>query len=207
MRHFKKRILTFAAVIGILSAFAARADSALSGLWESGCAFLFDTDNVTVTGEAEFTLDGELFKTARLRYVQDGPASFYKLQLFTPAAGGSERETGWTILSDGDGNLAVMETYFPGVYRKGTSFAHNTLLRRSLELDALTDLGGFLVKQIGPMLPEGAVTEAETDEGKTVRIRLEDGEIPDVATSALNVAAGYLSDRWFSGGYDRNFED
>ena len=107
-----------------LTAFAL-SDGALTELWESGCDFLFRTDNVTVTGKAAFSLDGERFKTAELNYVQDGYSSYYGLKLLTPKADGSEEETGWIIISDEDGICSVMEAYTPGVYRWATTAPQN----------------------------------------------------------------------------------
>ena len=186
-----------------LTAFAL-SDGALTELWESGCDFLFRTDNVTVTGKAAFSLDGERFKTAELNYVQDGYSSYYGLKLLTPKADGSEEETGWIIISDEDGICSVIEAYTPGVYRWATTAPQNTLLRRTVRLDALTELGGLLVGQVESLLPEGTVTATEADGGKTIHIALAEGQTPDAALSALNLAAGYLSSRWFDYGYDRN---
>lgn len=207
MHYLLKLFLTFMIVFSALFVSVVQAEGILSSLWESGCAFLFDTDNVTVTGEADFQLDGVRFKSAKLNYVQEGSKSYYNLQLFTPRDEGGERENGWIIIADGNGNLVVMERYYPGIYKKGTGFPHSTLLRHSVELDALTDLGGLLVEQLEPMLPESAVVVTDLEDGKIIRVTLNASGIPSIAVSALNVAAGYLSDRWFSYGHDRNLED
>ena len=187
----------------VLSAMAL-ADGPLASLWNSGCDFLFRTDNVTVTGEATFSLDGVRFKTAQLNYIQDGYNSYYGLKLLTPKKDGSEQETGWTIIADEDGGFVAMEAFHPGAYRRGYDLRQNSLLRRSVQLDALTELGSLLVGQAEPLLPEGVVTLEEKDGGKTVRIAFTEGQLPDIAESALNVAANYLSDRWFSYGYERD---
>ena len=198
MRRSKLIIVLASLLLCLALTAVALAESALGGLWTSGCDFLFHTHNVTVTGEASFSLDGESFKTAQLHYIQDGRSSFYGLKLLTPRADGSERETGWTIISDESGNLSVMEAYRPGVYRRGSCAANNTLLRHSIQLDALTELGGLLVGQAEPLLPEGAVTVSDTDGGRTVRIAVSEETMPAFAGSALNLAANYLAGRWFS---------
>ena len=204
MRHFKPFIFVIVMVIIIASAAAAPAEGTLVSLWRSGCDLLFHTHNVTVTGTAAFTLDGELFKTARLDYVQDGVKSFYGLKLLTPKDDGTDRETGWTIIAGEGEVITVMEDFYPGTYRQGSATAQNTLLRRSVQLDALTELGGYLADQLEPMLPEGAVA-AEDNGVKTVHIALSGDQIPDLAVSALNIAARYLSDRWFSYTHDREY--
>ncbi|MBO4926431.1 MAG: hypothetical protein J5472_08110 [Clostridia bacterium] len=202
-RHLKRLLLPAALVLCvILAVSAALAESTLNGLWKSGCDLLFNTHNVTVKGEATFALDGEQFKTMQLHYVQDGYRSYYGLKLLTPRADGSQRETGWTIIADQE-DIIVMEAFYPGTYRTATDAAQNTLLRRTVQLDALTELGGLLAAQLEPMLPEGALTAEKTDGGAAVHIALKGDQIPALAVSALNAAAGYLSNRWFSGGYDR----
>lgn len=213
MRHSKLFISMMVIVLCAVLAAVALAEGTLNDLWTSGCGLLFHTDNVTVTGEASFSLDGEHFKTAQLHYVQDGYNSFYGLRLLTPRTDGSERETGWTIIAQEyerayDESAAgiiyyVMEAYEPGLYRTGSDSAHNTLLRRSVQLDALTELGGILVGQLEPTLPEGTVAVSQAEEGNTVHIALKEDQIPELAASALNLAAGYLADRWFSYSHDR----
>ena len=203
MRHFKRVILAVLVCAAIVGAFALAEGGPLNALWHSGSELLFHTDNVTVDGTAVFSLNGTMFKTAGLHYVQDGYSSYYGLKLITPKKSGGEQETGWTIIADDEGDVYVMEAYYPGVYREGTCAANNTLLRRTVQLDALTELGGFLVGQIEPLLPEGAVTVEEKDGQQTVHIRLGGDQIPPMAVSALNTAAAYLSNRWFSYGYDR----
>ncbi|MBR6187105.1 MAG: hypothetical protein IKQ41_12705 [Clostridia bacterium] len=197
--HKTKVTLLLATLLAcVLCVSIALAESSMAGLWQSGCDFLFHTDNVTVTGEATFSLDGERFKTAKLNYIQDGYHSYYGLTLLTPRADGTEQETGWTILADETGNYYVMEAYFPGTYRIGNSLPQNSLLRRTVRLDALANLGGLLIGQIEPLLPDGVITQEEKDGVKCVHLALSDGQTPDIALSALNVAAIYLSDRWFA---------
>lgn len=205
------RTKTFLAVLALLVCAAvitvALAESELTGLWKSGCDFLFHTDNVTVQGEAVLSLNGERFKTVKLNYIQDGYNSFYGLTLLTPKDDGTERETGWTIIADAEGFVNVMEAYDPGYYRPGHSDPQNTLLRRTVRLDALTDLGGLLAAQIEPMFPQGTITVSEQDGGKAIHIAIKEDQIPDLAVSALNLAAGYLSERWFSYSYDRTVNE
>ena len=208
MRRSKVLFLLLAGVLCLVLISAALAEGGpLSGLWTSGCQLLFHTDSVTVDGEANFSLDGEHFKTAELHYVQDGYSSFYGLRLLTPWDFGTQRESGWTIIADPVGDYAVMEVRHPGVYRMGTDSPQNTLLRSSVQLDALTELGGLLVKQLEPLLPEGTITVTQAEGAATTHISLKEDQIPDVAASALNVAAGYLADRWFTGGHDRSFSE
>ena len=201
----RTKVFILAAALCLCAALTALAltDGALKTLWNSGCDFLFHTDNVTVTGQATFSLDGKRFKTAELNYIQDGYKSYYGLKLLTPWSDGTEHESGWTIIANEDGDITVMEAFRPGVYLWATGTPQNTLLRRTVRLDAMTELGGLLAGSVESLLPEGAVTVTEAEGTKTVHIALAEGQIPDTAVSALNLAAGYLSDRWFCYGYDR----
>lgn len=200
MRKSKLFIILAALVLCVcLTCAALASESVLADLWASGCDLLFHTDNVTVTGEAVFSLDGEWFKTAKLEYVQDGYRSFYKLDLVTPREDDTEINSGWTIISDEEGYLSVMEVRHPGIYNAGVDDACNTLLRRSSELDAIAELGGLLIGQVEGLLPEGAVTAQDN----TVHIVLAQDQIPAVAVSAVNLGFSYLCDRWFSYGHDR----
>ncbi len=204
--HHLKMITLFTALLFcfvVMATARAGSTSPLNDVWNSGIRLLFHTDNVTLSGEATFFLDGKQFKKAQLNYIQDGASSFYDLVLLTPIAEGTEQKTGWTITADANGNLNVMERYTPGIYRTGTCAANNTLLRRSVQLDALTDLGGFLVGQVESLLPEGTVTITEKDGIKSVHIAVSKNQIPEMAVSALNLASSYLSSRWFSLGYDQ----
>ena len=203
MKHnFKRFILPVALMLAVILVLSvALAESTLNGLWKSGTDLLFHTSNVTVKGEASFSLDGEHFKTMQLDYVQDGFNSYYGLKLLTPRDDGTERETGWTIIAEKD-EYYVMEAFYPGTYRTGTDEPQDTLLRRTVQLDALTDLGGLVAAQVEAMLPEDALTVTETDGGKTVHLSLKADQVPPLAVSALNTAAGYLCNRWFLGGYD-----
>ena len=207
MRYSKLLILAAALLIMLELTGVALAENTIDSLWKSGNDFLFHTDNVTVNGDAVFTLDGKLFKTAQLNYIQDGYCSSYGLKLITPKKDGTDRESGWTIIADKDDNIAIMDAYYPGTYRSGLSTAHNTLLRRSVQLDALTELGGTLARQIDSMLPADTITVTESESVKNIHIKLSGDQIPEMAVSMLNVAAGFLSDRWFSNSHDRVLGD
>ena len=65
----KKKVLVFVSALAACAllvsvCLSASADGRLLRLVEAGNALLFETENVTLTGHAEFRLDGERFKTA-----------------------------------------------------------------------------------------------------------------------------------------------
>ena len=204
MRRSKAFLFLLCLMLCVSLLSAALAESALSDLWNSGCNLLFHTDNVTADGEAEFLLDGQYFKTAKLHYVQDGYCSYYGLGLLTPRKNGDIQETGWTIIADDVGGHVWVEKIMP-IYHEGSDAPCNSLLRRSVELDALTELGSILTRQLEPMLPEGVITSAEKDGLNTVHLSVSESQLPDAALSALNLAALFLSDRWFAYSSDRTY--
>lgn len=206
-----KWFLILTAVMLCLSFSSALAESPLTDVWDSGAALLFGTDNVTLDGEAMFDLGGEWFKTANLHYVQAGYDSYYELKLISPKKDGSTREGGWIIVGNEkpeyeSTQVYLIEAFTPGEYRMGLDGLNDTVLRRSVELDALMSLGRSMAAYLEPTLPEGAVTVEEEDGGvKAVRVILSGDQIPDMAQNALNLAAGFLADRWFLSEYDRSY--
>jgi len=128
-----KRILAMRLML-VMIAGCALAESPMKGVFDAASELLFVSDDVTVTGEATFSLDGQRFKTAQVRYLQDTFRSLWELKLKTPRANGTERETGYTIIGDGE-KIYVMEAYYPGTYKTGLSDRQSTILRRSLQLD------------------------------------------------------------------------
>ena len=205
MRHSRLLILLTACLLCVALTAAALTETPLKALWDSGCTLLFYTNNVTVDGEATFYLGDERFKTAKLHYVQDDCKSFYDLQLLTPRVEGHDKVTGWTIIADEHGDYAVMEAYTPGIYRMGVDAPQDTLLRRSVQLDALVDLGSLVAGQV--VLPEGTLTVQEENGVRKTHLDIHDDQLPDLAVSALNLAANFLADRWFNSGYERSFPE
>jgi hypothetical protein len=105
-------------------------------LADSGIVLLFETNNVTLSGAADFYLNGERFKSAEVTYKQAGTDSFWDLQLKTPREYRTDRETGFIIIAN-DENVYVMERYHPGIYSDGSVYPCETLIRRSTRSDIL----------------------------------------------------------------------
>ena len=96
----KKRAVSLALIVMILCLpFAALADDSLRLFFDSATDLLLNTQNVTLNGHAEFSLDGERFKTAELCYVQDDTNSLLQLNLRTPRRNGSSIPDRWTLSS------------------------------------------------------------------------------------------------------------
>ncbi len=167
---------------------AAASGSVLSPVYDAGKALLFDTDNVTLNGNAYFSLDSELFKTVNAKYVQDGVNSIWDYQLISPLRDGSgDRESGYTVYANGEPIFTVDRSY-PGTFRNGFGEAQNTLVRRSAQMDQIVDLAGAALACMEPLLPQGAVeVVTENHTGKTVRVTLEKSSISDLTNTVFNL--------------------
>ena len=201
MKKAASLIMTIMLMLSTLAGAAAENGKPLSALCDSAFELLFSTSNVTLEGEANFSLDGDWFKTAKAKYIQDGDRSYWDLKLSSPKPDGTVRENGYTIFADGS-KIYVMEVFHPGLYKTGTSAPQSTIVRNSVQME--------LMKQVIRSLAALAETETEpktvvTDENeaeKSIRIELS-GQTPDWFNTPLNVLAEYAAKRYFHMDYDQ----
>ena len=194
----KKLILSIAALLLVLTVcFSVLAESNAPKVYDSLVNLLFATNNVTVTAKAEFSLDGEWFKTAEGTWKQDYSRSFRELTLRAPKADGSERKNGYTILTEDD-KLYLMETFTPGIYKAGGTANRQCIFRNTVETEMLINLGRALMANTDLFLGSGALTE--TAEGQTHLVLGPD--TPAVFNAALNEAARFAVKRYFDVDYD-----
>ena len=199
----KKLILCMAALlIALAVCFSALAENAAVNVFDSVANLLFRTNNVTLTATAEFSLDGEWFKTAEGTWKQDYSRSFRQLILRAPKADGSERRNGYTMLTE-DEKLYLMEVFTPGVYKTGCTASRQSILRNTAESEMLIRLGGALMANADLLLGKDTLTE--TAEGQ-VRIQME-SDVPAVFNAALNQFARFAAKRYFDVDYDKVVKD
>ena len=196
----KKRIALTLAVVMILVSVSAFAETPVRKMYDSVFNLLFDTNNVTLRGHAEFSLDGEWFKTADAVYIQDDFNSRFDWKLHSPRWDGSERESGYTVIANGE-KVYVMEAFYPGIYRTGSTAESDTILRRSIQLNLLRDLIRILSDEAETLLGEGAVTARTDDSGTTIRIQA-GKDVPEIVNTALNMTAQFIAKRYFETDYD-----
>ena len=198
----KRNFLIILSII-LVTAFAAGAlaEKPLTALCDSAEELLFDTSNVTITGEAKFTLDGEWFKTAAVKYIQDGDRSFWDLKLTSPKPDGTERRNGYTIIADGT-KIYVMEAYRPGIYKTGTGAPQSTLLRKSVQLDLMREMIRTIAGQMEATAENSAIHIEEDSSDAIVRITIND-DVPAAVNLALNVFEQFLARRYFHIDYDQ----
>ena len=157
---------------------------------------LFSTHNVTLTGEAHFSLDGEWFKTANGVYRQDGKNSYWDYRLTAPGVDGSVRENGYTIVANPD-QFYVMESWpHPGTYRNGSDFAGDTVLRKTGQTQTMILALRELANNAYSILDEGTLTpSADENRNETLHIRL-DGNTPAMVNLSLTLFWQYAARRF-----------
>ena len=181
--------------------FSAHAESSLTPFIDAAEKLAFETDNVTITGKAEFLLDGKRFKTAEITYVQDGENSFWQEKLLTPRAWRSDLESGFTVIQNGM-DIYVMETLKPGLYRSGSDNKQNTLLRRTAHADLLFALARTVTEQTVPFLETAASLTEEENGNMMVQFDLTEGDTPALLSQLANLCMRFIGKRLTGDGDD-----
>ena len=198
MRKHKLLSLILAAVLTLGTVCTAAAEMEFSDAVDACLGLLFYTENVTVTGSAEFTLDGQRFKGVDVTYVQAGEDSYWDLKTHTPKADGTEREGGYTIIANGE-DIYVMEVYYPGLYKMASDQPQTTLMRQTSLLGPMTTFLKFFAEY-----NELPMTAASTANGRELRLKLTTDEVPLLMDAGLDVAFQYLAGRYFGTGMDHS---
>ena len=200
-------MLVFLMMILSLAATAFAEDS-LTLFFDAATELMFETNNVTLDGHAEFSLDGERFKTADLHYIQNYTNSMYKLDLQTPRRDGSkpDRESGYTIIANGE-YVYVIEVIFPGVYKTGTTSAQSTILRKTVQMNLMTEMIRLLAGQAESLFGEEAFTiQPAGEEGRELTVALGE-DVPELVNTALNMLWQFAAKRYFRTDYDQISEE
>ena len=181
----KKTIAAILTVILALSGImTAGADTVLNLFYESGMELLFETSNVTLTGKAEFFLDGERFKTAEVLYIQDYDNSKFQLDLYTPrrdGAEGEDRHSGYTVYANGE-DIYVTEVFYPGMYKTGSTGVQGTILRKTVQMELVS------------LATEGTAKELKISLNR---------DVPETVNAALNLFYQFIAKRYFRTDYDQ----
>ena len=190
-------VLMVAAVLALIACAAAFANDTAVELYDSTMTLLFNHNNLTLDANAEFSLDGKWFKTAEVTLKQDGDRTYRKLHLRSPKKDGTERENGYTIVTEGN-DLFLMEDFTPGIYRTGIVGERDSVLRNTVQSQQLTALGRALISQADVLLGKDAITKTADGEYRIVL-----GEnTPAVINSAVNQAVMFAAKRYFLVDYD-----
>ena len=194
----KLAILISLLLVALAVCTAALANDPAVELYDSAATLLFSHDNLTLNVTADFSLDGQWFKTAEATLKQNGDRTFRKLHLRSPKKDGTERENGYTIVTEGN-DLYLMEDFTPGIFRTGVIGDRASVIRNTVESKKLIDLGRALASQADLLLGKDAITK--TADG-AYSIRLGDNT-SELANAVLNQAAMFAAKRYFDFDYDQ----
>ena len=171
-------------------------------LADTSINLLFHTNNVTLSGAADFYLNGERFKSAEISYKQAGTDSYWDLLLKTPREFRTDRATGYIIIANDD-SVYVMERYRPGTYADGSVLPCDTLVRHSTRSDVLIAMARVLSDQLELLLPSGTFTVTDSPSGsQIISIKLSEGSVPALLHPFLNIAADFALRRFMGIEYD-----
>ena len=200
LRRLLASVLALALCLTV--ALTALAEGKLRPLYQAGTRLLFDTDNVTIAVHADFAYNDMLFKTLEGAYRQDGYNSLMDIQLKTPWSDGSIRDSGFTVVANGDVAYSIDPVDNPYVfdtsaYNPSDSVLSDTLLRRTL-----AGLGGAVVTAAEGAFADKIEVSGQTDGSRAYRIRLSAGDAPELLNQAGTLVAQLAAERYFYVDYD-----
>ena len=110
MSSCKKSSLWIMILLLVTLTACVHAEGSIVSLFDEAAKLAFATDNVTIHAEADFSLNGDVFKRFIGTHVQVGSDICRDVLLQTPQADGTEKESGYTILVNGS-NKVVYSRY------------------------------------------------------------------------------------------------
>ena len=199
-RRFIASVLALALCLAV--AVSALAEGKLKTLYQAGTKLLFDTDNVTLGAHAEFSYNDMLFKTMDAAYIQDGFNSLMDIKLKTPWPDGSVRDSGFTVVANGELAYSIEPvnnpyTYSVSGYQPSDSVLSDTLLRRTL-----TGLGGAVVTAAEGAFADKLEVSGQADGSRTYRVRLAAGDAPELLNQTGTLLAQLAAERYYYVNYD-----
>lgn len=177
---------------------AALAESPSAALWKAVNSLFFETENVTLTANATFSVDGLLFKSFNGIYKQDSANTTMTVSLDTPNYYTHKTHSGWyTVTANGqdvyvlDSGFADGKAYYDS--NRSAGFG-NTILNQDGIKEELHLLDA-LVSVASPLLDT-----VITGENGIYSINYKSGETPAFISAAVGVAAREAAWRYFGVG-------
>ena len=173
------------------------APTPFSSLYQAGEYILTGTDNVTARGQADFYLDGKLFKHAEGVCAQEGFHGYQQIDLRTPREDGSFRENGYAVV-DHSGIGYLVERYLGRTrYDQIFNVEKNQILRPSVATRSLLAMG----RQIAAELDEMTAAEVSGG-GAKISFAWQEEDVPLIVSPALNIFFQEAVKRYFLINYD-----
>ncbi len=193
----KKRAIVFLSLVLVLSLgvyMIAFAEGDALSLYNGVKKLLFDTNNVSLTAEATFKYDGELFKTFRGEYKQDDINSYLRIMLDTPKADGSVYTGGYTVVGNGS-DVYSNDTINGNYYLSSNGSVENTLLQSGSSLITSLNLIEAGLRAISPQLDKYIVKQTASDGSGTYELKA------DSAPEFINAAATFVAQKYIESEY------
>ena len=201
----------------VLPTVHAEPESGLIRVYDAAYDLLFNTDNVTLEGSLDFSMNDERFKTVRAKYIQNGYDSVWDYRLFTPRYISQEtfptwsqgyvskpedgslpdRESGFTIINQNKGrpngyeqysDIYFIEVAKPNQRRLGSREPQSTLVRRSAAVDQLNVLMREIVRQTNAEIGPQIISAAVNENGITAyTIHIDKSQVSPWANSVFSL--------------------
>lgn len=169
-------------LVMILCWTAAYADTNAVQVYDAVVDLLTETTNVTLNGNATFSLDGKQFKYVDTSYVQDGLNSKWVLDLTSTRADGRMKKSGFTVIANNRYKYAI-EVFDPSECKIVECDPQSVILRSSVALTQLISLGRALVEQI----PEWSEKEFSRKDDGSMSIHVSKEQIPGAVNHLLSL--------------------
>ncbi len=170
------------------------AENSVGTLFDAAVRLAYNTDNVTLSGEATFTYDGELFKTMHASYKQDGINSYLSYMLDTPKDDGRVYTGGYSVVGLGS-DVYANDTYWGNYYYTGNQVISDSILTSNRQVLAMLSLARTLAVTAESL---GLHTVDVNEDGTEYNFKV--NELP----SYINDTAFYLVLDYINEHYYRN---
>lgn len=196
-------LTALALLIGSFSVYASAepADTLLplTRLYNAGESLLTGLDNMTVQGQADFSLDGVHFKHAEGLYAQQGYNSYQRIQLQTPRSDGSILENGYSVLDLSGGGFYVERYPRHIIISQITNAPKDRVLRNTVSSQAVLSLGRQIAEVMDRQLQVDAL---EADHHLQLNFQWSEEDIPPILNGALNLFWQEAVRRYFEISFD-----
>ncbi len=197
--RMNKKKAVFAFLLILILCFSAHAESSLVSLIGAAERLAYETDNVSITGKADFSLNGKRFKTAEINYIQDGFNSIWQEKLLTPREGKADLESGFTVIQN-ETAIHAIEVLEPYYLNYISASEQNTLLRRTAHSDLLLSLAKAVSAQLESWVSSILKSTKNADGSEDHLFELRDGEAPALLHPLIHSCMNFAGKRLF--GFD-----
>ena len=188
-------------LFSVVSVHAELATPVLSQLYHAGKHLLTEADNMTVSGKADFMLEGFPFKHAEGVYAQQEYDSYQQISLRSPRKDGSILENGYAVIDMGGTGYHVER--YPGhvLTGKNINAPKNHALRNSVSSEALLSLGQQVASVMDLQMAD-KMSFTHDSAGTKVSFQWEEEDIPVLFNGTLNLFWQEAARRYLSVLYD-----